>query len=206
MVNFDQKLDTIMARADEITALMSENPDGETFVKLSKELSSLEDVVKVGKEYKKVQTDLVGAEQLIHDSGSDEEMKKMAEEEYYSLKEKLPELEKQIQLLLLPKDEADDKNVILEIRAGTGGEEAALFGGDLLRMYERYAGLHHWKWEILSLGDTGLGGVKEAVVQISGNGVFARLKYESGVHRVQRVPETEASGRVHTSAATVVNT
>ena len=122
---------------------------------------------------------------------------------FYQLKERIPELEKQIQILLLPKDEADDKNVILEVRAGTGGEEASLFAAELFRMYERYAALQKWKFETLEFEETGLGGCKEAVAQISGHNVFANLKFESGVHRVQRVPETEANGRVHTSAATV---
>ena len=130
-------------------------------------------------------------------------MREMATEELQVLRDNLPALEKQIQILLLPRDEADDRNVILEIRAGTGGEEAALFGAELFRMYERYAANRGWKFEILSLNDTGLGGYKEAVAQISGHAVFARLKFESGAHRVQRVPETEAGGRVHTSAATV---
>jgi peptide chain release factor 1 len=130
-------------------------------------------------------------------------MRLMAEEEFYSLKEQLPALERDVQLSLLPKDEADEKNAILEVRAGTGGEEAALFAAQLFRMYERYAALRGWRFETLEFNDTGLGGVKEVVAAITGRNVFARLKFESGVHRVQRVPVTEGSGRIHTSAATV---
>lgn len=202
-MNFEQKLETILSRYEEVTALLAAGASGDEFVKLSKELSSLEEVVRVGNEYKKCVSDLSDAENLLQDTSLDAEMKDMAEEEVRSLKDKLPELEKQIQILLLPRDEADDRNVILEIRAGTGGEEAALFAAELFRMYERYAAAHGWKFETLSLNDTGLGGYKEAVAQISGHAVFARLKFESGAHRVQRVPETEAGGRVHTSAATV---
>ncbi len=202
-MNFEQKLETILSRYEEVTALLAAGASGDEFVKLSKELSSLEEVVRIGNEYKKCVSDLSDAENLLQDTSLDAEMKDMAEEEVRSLKDKLPELEKQIQILLLPRDEADDRNVILEIRAGTGGEEAALFAAELFRMYERYAAAHGWKFETLSLNDTGLGGYKEAVAQISGHAVFARLKFESGAHRVQRVPETEAGGRVHTSAATV---
>lgn len=202
-MNFEQKLETILSRYEELTALLAEGPDGDTFVKLSKELSSLEDIVQVGNNYKKTLSDLKDAEVMLSDSSLDAEMKEMAEEEVRGLKEMIPELERQVQILLLPRDEADDRNVILEVRAGTGGEEAALFGAELFRMYERYAANRGWRFEVLSLSETGLGGYKEAVAQISGNAVFARLKFESGAHRVQRVPETEAGGRVHTSAATV---
>ena len=130
-------------------------------------------------------------------------MKEMAEEEFAQLKEKVPELEEKLQVMLLPKDLADNKNAILEIRAGTGGDEAGLFAANLFRMYQRYAENRKWKFELLSLNETGIGGYKEAIASISGPGVFARLKFESGVHRVQRVPDTESSGRIHTSAATV---
>ena len=131
------------------------------------------------------------------------EMRDLAREELLALKRRLPELQEQLQLFLLPKDAADEKNAILEVRAGTGGEEAALFAADLFRMYQRYAELRGWQFEVMSISETGLGGYKEATAGIAGHGVFARLKFESGVHRVQRVPETEASGRIHTSAATV---
>jgi peptide chain release factor 1 len=151
---------------------------------------------------RKLRGELDGLKAMMTD-GDDPEMKSLAESEFFALKERLPELEKQVQIMLLPKDVADEKNAILEVRAGTGGDEAALFAADLFRMYQRYAVLHGWKFEIMELADTGIGGYKEAIANISGRGVFARLKFESGVHRVQRVPETEASGRIHTSAATV---
>jgi peptide chain release factor 1 len=140
---------------------------------------------------------------LIAEPETDAEMKEMAEEEFAQLKEKVPELEEKLQVMLLPKDLADNKNAILEIRAGTGGDEAGLFAANLFRMYQRYAENRKWKFELLSLNETGIGGYKEAIASISGPGVFARLKFESGVHRVQRVPDTESSGRIHTSAATV---
>lgn len=202
-MQLEQKLETLFARAEEITALLSENPSGDTFVKLSKELSSLEPIVEVGHKYKKMQNDLSDLEAMMADGALDNDMRQMAGEEYYALKNQLPAIEQEIKILLLPKDEADERNVILEVRAGTGGEEAALFAAELFRMYERYAAMKGWKFELLSVNDTGLGGYKEAVAQISGSAVFAKLKFESGVHRVQRVPETESGGRVHTSAATV---
>jgi peptide chain release factor 1 len=141
--------------------------------------------------------------EMIADPALDREMRALAEDELHELERRLPELEHAVKLALLPKDEADARGAILEIRAGTGGEEAALFAGDLYRMYERYAGLRDWRFEPLSASDTGRGGIKEVIVAIKGRGVFRRLKYEAGVHRVQRVPVTEASGRIHTSAATV---
>jgi peptide chain release factor 1 len=140
---------------------------------------------------------------MIADADTGAEMKAMAEEEFAQLKDRIPALEKRLQMLLLPKDVADNKNAILEVRAGTGGEEAGLFAANLFRMYQRYAESRNWKFELLSLNETGLGGYKEAIASVSGQGVFARLKFESGVHRVQRVPETESGGRIHTSAATV---
>ncbi len=202
-MQFEQKLETLLARHEELTALLSQEQGSDDFVKLSKELSGLDKICEVGLQYKKMVSDMKDAESLMADADLDSDMKAMASEEYYMLKEKLPKLEQEIQILLLPKDEADDRNVILEVRAGTGGEEAALFAAELFRMYERYASLKGWKFEPMSLNETGLGGYKEAVAQISGNSVFAKLKFESGAHRVQRVPETEAGGRVHTSAATV---
>ncbi|MDD3669625.1 MAG: PCRF domain-containing protein, partial [Alphaproteobacteria bacterium] len=202
-MDLSRKLESILYRHEELTALLSHGGGGDNFIKLSKEFSDLEHIVQVANEYKKLTRGMQEAEALMLDAATDAEMRRMASDEYHQLKEKLPVLEKEIQLLLLPKDEADERNVILEVRAGTGGEEAALFAGELFRMYERYAAGKGWRFEPLSVSDTGLGGVKEAVAQISGNAVFARLKYESGVHRVQRVPETEAGGRVHTSAATI---
>ena len=202
-MDFEQKLTSILARHEELNRQLTETMDTAEIIKMSKELKSMEDVVRVGGEYLKAKQGLIDAEQMMTDDSWDAEMKQMASDEYYALKEKLPAMEHQIQLLLIPKDEADERNVILEVRAGTGGEEAALFAEELFRMYEHYAANKGWRFETLSLNATGLGGYKEAVAQISGDGAFGRLKYESGVHRVQRVPETESGGRVHTSAATV---
>ncbi|MGN1091778.1 MAG: peptide chain release factor 1 [Alphaproteobacteria bacterium] len=202
-MNFEARLQTIMDRYDELNALLAEQTDGAQIVKLSKEQSAIEDIVAAGKQWHKVIDDMKGAQELINDAGADDEMKSLAKDEYYQLQEQLPALEQKIKVLLLPKDEADEKNVILEVRAGTGGEEAALFAADLFRMYERYAAFRGWSFEVEEKNETELGGLKEAAAKISGNCVFASLKYESGAHRVQRVPETESSGRVHTSAATV---
>lgn len=146
---------------------------------------------------------MAGAQALLDDPETDDEMRSMAHDEIYAAKEQLPEQEKRLKILLLPKNAVDEKNAILEVRAGTGGEEAALFAAELFRMYEHYAAAQGWKFEMLSVNDTGIGGYKEASASITGKNVFERLKFESGVHRVQRVPETESSGRVHTSAATV---
>ena len=162
----------------------------------------MEPIVKKYEEYKKAKTDFAEAKDIVENE-SDEEMRDLAKMEVSELEDKIEELEGELKILLLPKDPNDEKNVILEVRAGTGGEEAALFGQDLLRMYMRYAERHRWKTELMDINDTGIGGIKEAVVLIKGKGAYSRLKYESGVHRVQRVPETESAGRVHTSAATV---
>ena len=202
-MSFEMKLNTIMDRYDELSALLEVETDGAQIVKLSKEQSTLEDVVMAGRRWKKVLADMNDAQELMNDETADSEMRSLANEEFYALKAELPDLEQKIKVLLLPKDEADAKNVILEVRAGTGGEEAALFAADLFRMYERYAAFRGWRFQVEETNETGIGGLKEAVATISGNAVFASLKYESGAHRVQRVPETEASGRVHTSAATV---
>ena len=171
--------------------------------KTVKEMSEMEPIVNKYKEYKKAKEELEGAKELLEEAGSDEDMREMAKMEISELEDSIVELEAELRVLLLPKDPNDEKNVLLEIRAGTGGEEAALFGGDLLRMYMRYAERRGWKTEIMEYNDTGIGGIKEAVILIKGKGAYSRLKYESGVHRVQRVPETESSGRIHTSAATV---
>ncbi len=171
--------------------------------KTVKEMSEMEPIVNKYKEYKKTKEELDGAKELLDEAGADEDMKEMAKMEISELNDKLESLQEELRVLLLPKDPNDEKNVLLEIRAGTGGEEAALFGGDLLRMYTRYAERKGWKTEIMEYNDTGIGGVKEAIIMIKGKGAYSRLKYESGVHRVQRVPETESSGRIHTSAATV---
>ena len=198
-MDFRQKLETILKRHDELTESLTHEQDTEKIIALSKELSSMEDVVRIGREYLAVEKQQKEAEDIMNDISQEPELKAMATDEFYRLKEVLPQMEHEIQLLLLPKDEADDRGVVLEVRAGTGGEEAALFAAELFRMYERYAALKGWQFNTLSLNETGLGGYKEAVAEISGSSVFAR----SGAHRVQRVPETETSGRVHTSAATV---
>ena len=167
--------------------------------KLMKEHASIEEIVLKFREYKKEKQAMEEAEELMKDP----EMKELAEEEYYASKEKLPEIEEELKFLLIPKDPDDDKNIICEIRAGAGGEEAALFAGTLFRMYTMYAERKHWKLEVLNENETGLGGYKEISFMITGKGVYSRLKFESGVHRVQRVPDTESSGRIHTSTATV---
>ncbi len=175
--------------------------DSKEFAKLSKEYSDMGEVVAKIEELKACVKEREELEEML--SGDDEELREMAELESAELDEKIPEIELEVKVLLLPKDEADEKNAILEVRAGTGGDEAALFAMQLFRMYQRYSDLNGWKFEIMSVSETGIGGYKEASANITGRGVFARLKYESGVHRVQRVPETESGGRIHTSAATV---
>ena len=175
--------------------------DHEKYQKTAKALREIEEPVEKYRALKQVRQGLAEARAMLAEG--DPDMRELAEAEFYALKEKLPALEREVQLSLLPKDEADEKNAILEVRAGTGGEEAALFAAELFRMYERYSALRGWRFETLEFNDTGLGGVKEVVASITGRGVFARLKFESGVHRVQRVPVTEAGGRIHTSAATV---
>ena len=202
-MSLDQKLDRVIARHHELAATLA-TPDGDTkaFARLAKEYSDLTPVVEAIAALRKTRAELADLQALMDDSG-DPEMRKVAETEYYELREKLPAMEKQLQIMLLPKDAADEKNAILELRAGTGGDEAALFAALLFRMYQRYAQLHGWRFEAMEISENGIGGYKEAVAEISGAGVFARLKFESGVHRVQRVPETEASGRIHTSTATV---
>ncbi len=174
----------------------------EKLISLSKERSDLEEIVNSYNHYSKIIKDIDENKKII-ESGNDKELAEIAEEELSELGQKRDTLEEQIKILLLPKDKDDDKDVIMEIRAGTGGEEAALFANDLFRMYSRYAEIKGWKTELIDINDTGLGGIKEVVFSISGKSVFADLKFESGVHRVQRVPETEGSGRVHTSAASV---
>ncbi len=170
--------------------------------KYIKEMGEMEPIVKKYEEYKKAKEDFKEAKEIVENE-SDEELRDMAKMEVSELEDTIEQLQQELKVLLIPKDPNDEKNVILEVRAGTGGEEAALFGQDLLRMYMRYAERHRWKTELMDVNDTGIGGIKEAVVLIKGKGAYSRLKYESGVHRVQRVPETESSGRIHTSAATV---
>jgi peptide chain release factor 1 len=201
-MSLDRKLETVVRRHEEIRAQMAEAPaDPRVFQRLAKEYSDLEPVAAAIRALAAARTELAQLQGLAE--GGDAEMKALAQEEFYALKERLPAMERHVQLMLLPKDAADEKNAILEVRAGTGGEEAALFAADLFRMYQRYAAARGWRFEIMELAETGLGGLKEGIANIAGAGVFARLKFESGVHRVQRVPTTEASGRIHTSAATV---
>src|SRR3978361_2004630 len=198
-MNLALKLDRIAARAEELRALLTEGISGEAYVKASRELADIEPVVaRIG--------DLRAAERAQSEAESmltDPEMKDLAEAELYDLKEQIPALEHEIRLALLPKDEADARSAILEIRPAAGGDEAGLFAAELFAMYQKYADLKGWRFEILEYGDTGLGGIKEATAEITGRNVFARLKYESGVHRVQRVPATESQGRIHTSTVTV---
>ena len=197
-----EKMRELERRFGEIEARMSAGPDSETYVRLASEYSELQPVVTKIREYQKVDGEIADLDALLNDKTTDREMRDLAEMELPDLKERLEGLEKEMQILLLPKDAADEKSAILEIRAGTGGSEAALCAGDLFRMYERYAAAHNWKVEVLSSSEGEAGGFKEIIATITGRGVFAKLKFESGVHRVQRVPETEASGRIHTSAAT----
>ncbi|ERL45924.1 hypothetical protein RS24_01980 [Candidatus Micropelagos thuwalensis] len=197
----EDRLDAILARAEILQEKMNGELPPQEFVSLSKEYSRLEPVVAAITRYQKLIAEIDDLKSII--GGSDEEMKELAEAELTELEEKLPDVQKELEIMLLPKDEADDMNVILEVRAGTGGDEAALFAGDLFRMYCRHAEINGYKVEILSTSDGDIGGYKEVVAAIRGDSVFARLKFESGVHRVQRVPETESSGRIHTSAATV---
>ncbi len=194
------KLNQIVTRHAELQDSLSAGTlDSQKFVAASKEYAELGPLVEAVNEWHKAEQELKDAEAMA----ADPDMKAMAEEEAASIKKRLPVLEQAVKRMLLPKDAADEKNAILEIRAGTGGEEAALFAADLFRMYQRYAADHGWKFEIMELSDTGIGGYREAIATVTGRNVFARLKFESGVHRVQRVPATETQGRIHTSAATV---
>lgn len=203
-MNFDQKLEKIIARHGELEAQLAQGGlSSEEFVSVSKELAELNDVVEVARGLLAQKRALQDMEEMVAQPTTEPDLKALAQEEIPTIKTTIAMLEKDIQILLLPKDQADEKNAILEVRAGTGGSEAALFAGVLLRMYQRYAELQGWKVELLDLSETDLKGVKEAAISITGKNVFARLKFESGVHRVQRVPETETQGRVHTSAATI---
>jgi peptide chain release factor 1 len=176
---------------------------GNDYPKIAKEYSDLGPIVETIEDFQKTSKEVADLDDSLKDKDLDAEMREMMKEEREELTKKIPDLEKQIKIALLPKDEADEKNAIIEVRAGTGGDEAALFAATLFSMYQKYAEIKGWKFEVLSISDTGIGGCKEASASITGRNVFARLKFESGVHRVQRVPETENQGRVHTSAATV---
>ncbi len=198
-MSLDFRLDRIVARADELRAMMSEDLGGEAFVKASKELAEIEPVV--------ARVDDLRAAQKAEDEAramlSDPEMKEMAEAELFDLKDRIPVIEREIRFALLPKDAADERDGILEIRPAAGGDEAALFAAELFAMYQKYAALRGWRFEVMEYDATELGGLKGALAEVGGKGVFARLKFESGVHRVQRVPATESQGRIHTSTVTV---
>ncbi len=198
---FGNRLKELVNKHAELERKMA-NPDKD-FGKISKEYSDLTPVVENIHKYEQAKKQLADAEELLKDTSLDKEMRDMAEQEMLEVKAILPDLERVLKISLLPKDAADEKNAILEVRAGAGGEEAALFAAMLFRMYQKYAESKGWKFEILSISDTGLGGYKEATAEVTGTGVFSKLKFESGVHRVQRVPDTETSGRVHTSTSTV---
>lgn len=199
------KLDFIVEKYEEMSLKVSDPEiinNQPVWQKYIKDMGEMEPIVKKYAEYRKAKEELADAKEIV-ELESDEEMRDLAKMEINELEEQIEKNEEELKILLLPKDPNDEKNVILEVRAGTGGEEAALFAQELLRMYMRYAERRGWKTELMDVNDTGIGGVKEAVVLIKGKGAYSRLKYESGVHRVQRVPETESAGRVHTSAATV---
>jgi peptide chain release factor 1 len=198
-----EKLDKLVARWEAVQGTLASGPDQESFVRLSREFAELDPIVATITALRKAQRERNELQQMLDDPASDEEMAALAREELVALDSKIETLEHGLKIALLPKDSADEKSAILEVRAGIGGEEAALFAGDLFRMYERYADRHGWKVSILAMSESATGGFKEIITNVTGKGVFARLKFESGVHRVQRVPATEAQGRIHTSAATV---
>jgi peptide chain release factor 1 len=199
----ETKLDVLVSRHAEVESELSRQLPAETFVKLSREFAEIDPVVAKIKAYRAVEAEIADLETLIADAKTETAMREMADDERRTLVDKRERLVEELRLALLPKDAMDERNVIVEIRAGTGGDEAALFAGDLFRMYERYAARQGWTTELISSSDGAKGGYKEIVAEIRGRGPFAKLKFESGVHRVQRVPDTEAQGRVHTSAATV---
>jgi peptide chain release factor 1 len=199
----EAKLDTLIARHAEVEAELSRQLAGDAFVRLSREFAELSPIVETVKTYRATVKEIADLESMMSDPSTGADMRQIAEAELLDLQARRDKLEQDIRVHLIPKDAMDDRNVILEIRAGTGGDEASLFAGVLFRMYERYAAKQGWKTEIMSESPGSVGGFKEIIAEIRGRGAFSRLKFESGVHRVQRVPETEASGRVHTSAATV---
>jgi len=199
----EAKLSRLLDRFASIEAELASGAGGGAYVKLSKEHAELSPVVAAVGAYRAAALELSGAEGLAEDSANDPELRALAEEERPALKERFARLERELLIRLLPKDAADSSSAIVEVRAGTGGDEAGLFAADLLRMYQRYAQLMGWRTDLLSLSDSDLGGIREAVMEVVGQGAYAKLKFESGVHRVQRVPVTEAGGRIHTSAATV---
>jgi peptide chain release factor 1 len=203
MSAFDAKLDSMVDRLAIIEARLADAPEPETFVRLSREFAELEPLVTRIRALRAAESDLAGIEQMLADPATDREMRDLAADERIAAQARVEALLRDVRLALLPRDEADERGVILEVRAGTGGDEAALFAGDLFRMYQRYAETRGWKAEVVSASEGEHGGYKEIIATISGRGVYQRLKFESGVHRVQRVPATESGGRIHTSAATV---
>ncbi|HET6376699.1 MAG TPA: peptide chain release factor 1 [Methylocella sp.] len=198
-----EQLDLILRRHAELLARLAASPDPETYIVLSRELAGIEDTVTAIQEFRREAKEAAGLVAILNDPAAAADIRSLAEEELQEVRSRLGVLERRLMVALLPKDAADERSAILEIRAGTGGDEAALFAGDLFRMYQRYAELKGWRVEILSASEGALGGFKEIIAEVAGRGVFARLKFESGTHRVQRVPLTEAQGRIHTSAATV---
>ena len=198
-----EKMQELERRFAEVEARMSAGPAADVYVRLAAEYAELQPVVATISSYLKAAEELKGLRALLADPGIDRDMRELASLELPELEERIEALEKDLLIALLPRDAADERSAILEIRAGTGGNEAALFAGDLFRMYERYAAAHGWKVEVVSESEGEAGGYKEIIAEISGRGVFSKLKFESGVHRVQRVPATESQGRIHTSAATV---
>ena len=199
----EQKLDALIARHKAVETELSTQVSPDTYVKLSREFAELGPIIETIKAYRGVAAEIDDLNALITDPTTDAEMRSMASGEKPALEERRVALEQQIKLALLPKDAMDERNVIVEIRAGTGGDEASLFAGNLFRMYERFAAKQGWKVELVSASDGSMGGYKEVIAEIRGRGAFSKLKFESGVHRVQRVPDTEGSGRIHTSTATV---
>ena len=193
------KLDRIVARAEELRALLSEGATGEAFVNAARELSEIEPVVARVDDLRAAERARAEAQAMLDDA----DMRELAEAELFDLKDRIPALEHEIRIALLPRDEADDRSAILEIRPAAGGDEAGLFAAELFAMYQKYAATRGWRFEVMDYDDSGLGGIKSATAEITGKSVFARLKYESGVHRVQRVPATESQGRIHTSTVTV---
>jgi len=197
------RMDQLLKRFDMLEARMAAGADGDEYVKLASDYAEIEEIAGRIKALRQAERERDDLDAMLADKATDAEMRELAEMDRDAVDERIDALEKDIQILLLPKDAADERNAILEIRAGTGGDEAALFAGDLFRMYERYAAERGWKVEVVSASEGEVGGYKEIVATVSGKGVFSQLKFESGVHRVQRVPATEAGGRIHTSAATV---
>ncbi|MBZ9769956.1 MULTISPECIES: peptide chain release factor 1 [unclassified Mesorhizobium] len=204
MINLPRdRMDQVVKRFDMLEAQMSAGPAADAYVKMASEYADIQEMVGKIRALRAAEQEQADLEAMLADKATDAEMRALAEADLPEVESRIEALQKDIQILLLPKDAADERNAILEIRAGTGGDEAALFAGDLFRMYERYAASRGWRFEVVSASEGEVGGYKEIIAAVSGKGVFAHLKFESGVHRVQRVPETEAGGRIHTSAATV---